>query len=291
MLVLLLFFGLSATVLVSAGSVNATGGFISYMNLTVQQQTAHWTGFFGQFIFAQPSFAPSGITAGGGNLSLQSFNVSTTCPNPTNITGVLMFTNASALPSGLTPGNLTLLDSLVPGFSDSPSNTFTQNSSFVIGGNTINNVPTAYTYINSTAQNVSFREGYMQDSSGNLVFASVIEENIPGFNLTTYDFQAIVPVINYGPSNYNVFIDFTYTCPLNDTYERLVYPDGLFELAGVYNKSVTLPTFSVVFEGLSLSANNTIECIVYTSNSSQTRRLNYTTPVQITNQTFALNYT
>ncbi|MBW3018373.1 hypothetical protein KY325_04385, partial [Candidatus Woesearchaeota archaeon] len=248
-LAIVFLFGLTATVFVHADAVNASGGYITYMNLSVQQQTAHWTGFFGQFIFAQPSFAPSGLTAGGGNLSLQSFNVSTACANPTNITGVLLFTNATSLPTGLVSGNLILLDSLVPGVSDSPSNTFAQNSTYVIGGNTINNVPTTHTYINSTAQNVSFKEGYLQDSNGNLVFASVIEENVPGFNLTTYDFQAIVPVINYGPSNYNVFIDISYTCPLNDTYERLVFPDGLFELAGVYNKSVTLQTFSVVFEG------------------------------------------
>jgi hypothetical protein len=206
-----LFFGQSFSV--SAASTNATGGYVTYLNLNVQQQTSHWTGFFGEFVFAPQSQAPTSVTAGGGNLTLQNFIFTTSCAGPTNISGVIMFTNSSSLPTGLVPGNLTMLNNSVPGVLDSPSNTFTQLSSYVIGGNTINNVPTTYTYINSSPQNTSFKEGYLQDSNGNLVFVSVIEENILGFNQSTYDFQIMTPVLNFGPTSYNVFADFTYNCP------------------------------------------------------------------------------
>ncbi|KYK27383.1 hypothetical protein AYK26_03935 [Euryarchaeota archaeon SM23-78] len=84
---------------------------------------------------------------------------------------------------------------------DSISNTFDQqvHKSFVIGGTgTISN-SSCYaiaTYVNDSAQpadeSATFQEILLSDGL-NLVFTTLLENNEPGFDVGTYDFQFIVP--------------------------------------------------------------------------------------------------
>lgn len=85
---------------------------------------------------------------------------------------------------------------------DNINNTFneTTHKSFIVAGTNItaSSCPSIATYVNDTAQTVSvnakFQEVLLNDSAGNLVYATIAETGGSlGYDNQTYDFQAIIP--------------------------------------------------------------------------------------------------
>jgi len=197
----------------SQGSAIAEGGNVTPLNLTLLQgQTQRWQGIPGRLNFIGPD-APSEVNATGGEVNYTQINVTSPCTNPT-VTGFILFSNSSTLPTGLTAGNLTQLDNFVAAISgDSATNTFKYFTTFTINGVTINNAPTTYTNVNNILQNNKFREGYLNDANGNLVFAVEVELNTQGYNTSYFDFQAILPTDNKTTTEYYLTTALTLTCP------------------------------------------------------------------------------
>jgi len=83
---------------------------------------------------------------------------------------------------------------------DNINNTFNyqNHTSFYVGTHqiTANSCKSTATYINSTAQTVNetadFQEVLLEDSGNNLIYTTLIEDNVNGYNLNPYDFQMIV---------------------------------------------------------------------------------------------------
>lgn len=71
------------------------------------------------------------------------------------------------------------------------------------------------TYVNDTVQtsseNASFQEILLQDAAGKLVYSTLINQNVTGFNLHRYDFQLIVAENEYQstPTTYYMYVELT----------------------------------------------------------------------------------
>lgn len=196
------------------GSNEAQGGNISVLAISGTSQTKNWQGIAGDIFFIPPNSTLYNATGSHLNISDLQFDVGCI---PISISGFIIFSNSSSPPAVFLPGNLSLLDSFVGAGSDSGSNTFTYLSSFTISGITINNVPTTNTYVNSHPQNSTFREGYFNDASNNLVFVTEIYEDLSGYNGSKFDFQAILPSPDYSTTTYYISGSLDVVCPSNVT--------------------------------------------------------------------------
>jgi hypothetical protein len=210
--VLLLVLALQTASAAAPGSVFAAGGNITEVNLTIFQLTPNWQGIDGQVFFGTNSSAPSIVNATGRNVNASNIFIQIPCDNPTSASGFIYFSNSSSPPSGLTAGNLSVLNSMVGAGSDSGSATFTTTSAFAFTTGTITNVPTTYTFVNQSPQNSSFREGYFNQGN-DIVFATVIEKDLTGYNTSFFDYQSLLAAPNLTTVPYYVFTDITFVCP------------------------------------------------------------------------------
>ena len=192
----------------------AYGGNITELAIGFTQITPNWQGYAGIMTYGTGPTAPTAVNATGSNVSGQGFHLQIPCNNPTAITGFILFSNSSSIPAGLVPGNLSKLDALISG-DDSGTNTFSQLSAFNFpSAGIVNNVPTAYTYVNQKPQAVNFREGYLHDAAGNLVFATEINfVPKPGYNLSSFSYQIMAAAPNYSTVPYYIFTDLNAVCP------------------------------------------------------------------------------
>lgn len=207
---LLLFSMLPAASL--ADSVIADGGNITEVNITFFNQTRNWQGFAGQVFFGTNASAPSVLNATGRNVNASNLFFQIACDNPTSVSGFIFLSNSSTPVSGLVAGNLSVLNSVTGNGHDNATNTFATTSTFALSSGSIASVPTVFSYVNQTAQSSSFREGYFNQGN-NLVFATVIEVDLQGYNTSFFDYQAIVPAPNQSTVPYFLSADLTFTCP------------------------------------------------------------------------------
>lgn len=198
----------------SPGSAPAPGGNITQLLIFAGPKTPNWQGYAGIITYGTGATAPTTVNATGSNVSGQGLHFQIPCNNPTAITGFVLFSNSSAAPVGLVPGNLTQLDAYVPG-TENGTLTFTKTSTFNFpSAGAVNNVPTTYTYVNSMHQNTSFREGYLNDAAGNIVFATEVNFVPPvGYNGSSFSYQIMVAAPNYSTVPYYIFTDLTAVCP------------------------------------------------------------------------------
>ena len=197
------------------GNHTAAGGNLTYINITASITAGDWQGYAGIITYGTGPTAPTNLNATGSNLTGQGFHFQIPCNNPKSITGFVLFSNSSAAPVGLVPGNLTQLDAFVPGF-ENGTLTFTKTTTFNFpSAGVIAGVPTTYTYVSSSPQNMTFREGYFNDAAGNLVFATEINF-VPkkGYNDTDrFSYQAMLAAPNFSTVPYYIFTDLTAVCP------------------------------------------------------------------------------
>jgi len=171
------------------GFINISGGYIAKINLTANFQNTRWKAFLGNvtgkytlndalgFTIFDWTFASTTgkvyTTRSSGAITWANINCSTSL-NLTNENTLLFFGNSS----------------------DNITNTFDNvtHSAFLAAGNLIyaNTCPTINTYRNNATQDADFEEMILHDKT-NTVYATILEDNVIGYDGALYDFQMIVP--------------------------------------------------------------------------------------------------
>ncbi len=193
-------------------NLTAQGGNITKITMTSLRQTDHWQGLAGQVFFSAAAPNTTAVNAVGSFVNGTNINFTIDCDNPISASGFIFFSNASTPPSGLTAGDLSILDRLTGNKSDSGAKTFTSTSSFAFTSGTITGVPTAFSFVSQAPQSSSFREGYFNQGA-NIVFATVIEVNLTGYNSSFFDYQALLVAPYRTTIPYSIFADINFTCP------------------------------------------------------------------------------
>jgi hypothetical protein len=205
------------------------GGNVTALTLTLNNLTDKWDGLYGQVVLG--SGASLSYVVGGGNITRVNFiGQEPPCTDASEILHIVAV-NATSLTAPLQPGNLSTLDALM-GMGANASASFTQNGSFSLSYGNFSGVPELFTFAgNSTSPD--FREGYLNDALGNLVFVADVVGAKPDWNGTTSDYQLMLPLKGV---NYTLFVDVAYSCPLpppppppgGNTHRLYILPAGPF---------------------------------------------------------------
>jgi len=209
------------------------GGNVTNLNLTDNLSSTSWDGIFGEVVLGAGATYNHQVT--GDNVS----RINMVAQNPpctySNLIMHVIAVNDSALTTPLSAGNLSKLDLFINKEEENGSNTFITNSTFTLSYGTFTEVPTVYTYANN-ASSTDFREGYLNDANGNLVFINLVVSNKPDWNGTTSDYQIMLPM-NDSATDYTLWVDTKYTCapeppgPGDDKHHRLyIEPPGIYEV-------------------------------------------------------------
>lgn len=93
----------------------------------------------------------------------------------------------------------------------------TTHAEFFVGSVNIttNTCPTLNTFIGNVTQNTDFEEVALTDStnftSGKVIYAAILENNVVGFDSVAYDFQMIVPEVGLqgytGQTAYYLYVE------------------------------------------------------------------------------------
>ncbi|MFA5856927.1 MAG: hypothetical protein WC867_06210 [Candidatus Pacearchaeota archaeon] len=176
----------------SAQVINISGGYIANINITATIQNPRWKAFVGNVL-------GSFTLADASGAQIYDWTFSTT-------TGRIYATRNSSFVtwSQINCSNATTLEAENSALSHTSANdnlTSTFNitngathSSFYVGNRQIaaNRCPTLNTYIGNNTQDSDFEEMALYDGY-NIVYATILENNLGGYDDTNYDFQMIVP--------------------------------------------------------------------------------------------------
>lgn len=192
----------------SNGSYDAKGGYITDIEFSaISMNTDKWQGYCGQIIVQSSSIYPDPISpVQQGIGTIYRLELGATI----NEGDLILITNSSTVPvlSELKAGNISIIDNITGIDWDSGTNTFTNTSTFhlpTIGIN-ITNVPTIYTFADSNPQYNYFREGLLEDASGNIIFIVPLNSSLNyGFDNFTYFFQFMVPNNRTNPLVYSMY--------------------------------------------------------------------------------------
>ena len=190
-----------------SGQDTTEAGNITFLDISAQFFSDCWAGYYGRIFEGSPS-SPTSINAVGGTVT--ELDITLDC-SPINNSNYLLISESSTSPSlpSLTAGNIFAINAIVGNGTDSGNNTFRYMRSYLIAGDyTIDNVSTFYPYINESAQNESFEEGFLNDSSSDdMVFAVSMTFDTWGFNNQTQDYQMVLPTPCGGNKTYYIYVD------------------------------------------------------------------------------------
>ncbi len=216
----MLFIGL----LFSAANITTEGGNVTqvYFNGTIN--VSNWDGIYGDVVLGAGAVYTYTVT---GN-QVAEINIVGQDP-PCDYSSIeihILAANSSAIAMPLSAGNLAQLDAFAGG-EQNGSSTFTGLDTFTLNSSTYNNVPTTYTYANG-APSPDFREGYLNDALGNLVFIADVVNNRPNWNGSTSDYQIILPNNGSGVQ-YRIWANVEYVCgappePDDDEHKLFIPP-------------------------------------------------------------------
>jgi len=222
-LVVLIFFAIYGVFFVTKfiGYVSyhdADAGTINEIDVSYQEPAYTWAGVHGVAIMVQEyteniSFAVTGN-------SLNEENMLFACLEP-KITHEIYATTAEFEEidwDNLVAGNAADVDNYL-GFGGtefmSAAKTFTKNSTITLGGRTINNIPTVYTYeFNNKDSLTRYNTAILKDELNNIIiYATNIASFSKGFNGKTLNYQLLLPIANGTTPTYNFFADPFDDCP------------------------------------------------------------------------------
>ena len=181
-------------------SVSAQAGNVSHLVINDTRVTAHWQGYYGRIagvitlddgknntLFDWQLANPVGEIFASNSSSVNWAN--TTCVNLTN--------SAS---NGMTKVNASIIEDTfnmshtdADGVNETFNYTFTD--SFTVGERLIDsskNCPLVYLYVNNAPQQADFKEVLLTDNTS-VIFTALLENDLPGFDGSPWDFQLIVP--------------------------------------------------------------------------------------------------
>ena len=186
----------------------AKGGYITYIEFSaISMNTDKWQGYYGLIIAQPSSIYPNPISpVQQGIGTIYKLELGATI----NEGDLILITNSSTVPvlSELKAGNISTIDNITGIDWDSGTNTFTNTSTFHLStiGINITNVPTIYTFADSNPQYNYFREGLLEDASGNIIFIVPLNSSLNyGFDNYTYFFQFMVPNNRTNPLVYSMY--------------------------------------------------------------------------------------
>jgi hypothetical protein len=177
----------------TALTVNVSGGVISNFNISATIQNPRWKAFVGEVVGQFTLDDSGGSTIYDWTLATITGRVYATRKN-TAVTWAGI--DCATVPQIETEnGNMNLNnvdDNITATFADTTHETFN------VGSETIaaDNCATLNTYRNGVKTQDSgqpFEEMVLYESGGNLVYATILEEDATGYNGDNYDFQMIVP--------------------------------------------------------------------------------------------------
>lgn len=185
----------------SAEFLNTSGGTISIVNLNGTTQNSKWKAFAGNITGLFTLEDASGAAIYQWETAEVNGEVYATRSSGTiNWSGIACASvNATEIENKLVNHTGNIDDNITATFDD------TTHQSFLVGTVPIgsNDCLTLNTYVNGTSQDSDFEQmilydrgsGYVDESHvfGNILYVSVIEDDVWGFNNQTYDFQMIVP--------------------------------------------------------------------------------------------------
>jgi len=207
LLILFTFLSGVGAALEGVGEVTAVPGVVEERNITYEPYLPDWGGLYGHLV---EGAGPVEVAVGANEVveAILPFVEDPPCSSYTLSLYVLAVNGSNVTPP-LERGNLSL-------FSIRPSleETFTRSTTFSPLGQTIYYVPTTY-LLSSGEPSSAFREGYLNDAEGKVVFVATISQDTPGWNGTPVDFQLLLP-----PGNYTLSVDAHYTCEEEEDKEH-----------------------------------------------------------------------
>ena len=205
-----------------------SGGFIYTMNLVGVSQNSRWKGFVG-------NISGKLTLDDADDYTIYDWTVTTSISGEvyaTRSSGSVDWSNINCSTTNTTAAEEILMNHTTNP-SDNISRTFndTDNTEFYVGNIQIhaNSCPTTHLYVNDSKQETSFQQILLYDgdksyanftnftSFENVVYTTIIEEDLPGYNNNastqnkTYDFQMILPEKGYagwtGATAYYFFVE------------------------------------------------------------------------------------
>ncbi|MEM0465787.1 MAG: hypothetical protein QXW97_03770 [Candidatus Pacearchaeota archaeon] len=177
---------------VSSKMINISGGYIANVNITATTQNTRWKAFVGHVIgrftlqdsTGSQIYDWSLITSTGRVYATR--NSSSPVWTSINCSNVTTLTEENIKMEHTNPNdNLTATFNITEG---------AIHGSFISAGRLINNntCPVLRTYVNNVSQNSNFTEVALYDGV-NIIYASLLENDVTGYNGQKFDFQMIVP--------------------------------------------------------------------------------------------------
>jgi len=201
----------------SAYMLNTSGGYISTVNFSVTTQNPRWKAYIGNITGKLTLDDASGSTIYDWTFTTLTGEVYATRNSSTIYWSNIKCANTTILENENILLNHTHMDdNLTATFDD------TTHVSFYVGSYYIDNstavCPTLNTYVNNATQDTYFEEvvlfdGINETTGGSIIYATIIEDSVTGYNSKQYDFQMIVPDDGLGESGksiaYYFYIDIT----------------------------------------------------------------------------------
>ncbi|MBW6442646.1 hypothetical protein K0A97_02585 [Patescibacteria group bacterium] len=175
--------------------VNISGGYISSLNITASIQNPRWKAFVGWVFGLFTLDNSNGSTIYDWQLATISGNVYATRNDTLVQWDQIKCANSDILESeNIILNHSNPNDNLTATFSGNTHDDFYVGTTHILS----DSCPSLYTYINDTSQNESFQEVVLFDgvdylSPGNLIYTTILEDSIEGYDGNKYDFQMIVP--------------------------------------------------------------------------------------------------
>ncbi len=191
-------------------SVDIIGGNVTTILISNVTITSAWDGFYGEILFNTTS-SPQLVNVNGGNLTnLDLYVTAPPCATYTINSIHVIASNSTSLITPISSGNLTYLDNIMNNVEEKASNTFTIIDIYSLTYGTYTNVP-SFNFKNKTAQ-LQFKEGYLNDAVGNLIFVSNVCFDCNDWNNSLSDYQIMLPKNITDVAQYYVWVDLDYTC-------------------------------------------------------------------------------
>ncbi|HIG94042.1 MAG: hypothetical protein QT05_C0012G0008 [archaeon GW2011_AR13] len=177
---------------VSAKMFNISGGYVSTFNLSATIQNPRWKAFVGNVTGSFTLDDSAGSTIYDWSITTITGRVYATRQSGAITWASVNCSNATYLSTeAIAMNHNNSNDQLNKTFNASAPGT---HSTFWVGAVSIpaNTCPTINTYVNDVAQDSSFEEMALSDGV-NTVYATILEEDVAGYDGSKYDFQMIVP--------------------------------------------------------------------------------------------------
>jgi len=186
---------------VTGYKVNVSGGRIVSMNLSANVQNTRWKAFVGHVTGTYSLDDATGNRIFNWSISTLTGRVYATRNSSTISWGMINCSNISDLENENTnlqhsnpDDNITKTFNTTWNATSTRILSGTHNGFYVASRYMANNTcPTLNTFISNNSQEQDFEEMALWDNTSSMVYATILESDVAGYDNTTYDFQMIVP--------------------------------------------------------------------------------------------------